>query len=381
MVEGEKGFVTVIPFYDSPSITGNNIGFIRMHYSVRIIVILAIQVASIIYDLVIVYYLKNKFFKKCKNNTELVKNNFIEKLKITSEYRIVVSIMVSCILLPIGILFYLEGPKEKERVLFETLFDYRNTLIYFNYYIMYVDQILLRFYAERNSPKFKISSTNTYMFRKRHQFSLKSLASGSLSNSSSIRTFISRNKRQYSSRSLFSNSTDLRSNSHSVTIPEAADSVNDFTFLLSSSNTVSHTSSKSSSLKKILFDNSIGKPHLSSKSVVSFTLDKPPKCHTIINISKTSSLSDSGSVNSPKAVSVDHIPVKKSIIDISSLKKKMEEDTKIDEQKENKKENGMTFNNEENIPVEENKSVEENNPFEENTQMEENKLKEENKSI
>jgi len=421
-----KGFIMVIPFYDAPSLNSHgeiiNKEFIRNHYSFMILAIMVIQIASILYDLVIVYYLQKKLFIKCKDNTSLMKNNFFEKLKITSEYRIVASLLLSFIFVPIGFILYIEGPKDKERELFEALFKLRYALIYINYFIMYIDQILLRFYAERNNPKFKISSTNTYMFKRKRHLSGKSLASSS-SNSSSINTFISRNKRQFSSKSLMSNS-----DFHAINMPEGADTLSDSNSL-KTSNSEGRKSFDSYSLRKILLDNNSLRDYkhkLSTKSVVSFSMDnlKSTKSHSI---TKTESLTDSSSLNSSKPSSIGHSTTMKTVIDFNYTKndsttdstsinkaeiehpieknKSVEETTEVKEEnkpiekpieettkvkEENKPIEETTKVKEENKPIEETTKVkEENKPIEETTKVKEEnkpieettKVKEENKSV
>jgi len=157
----------------------------KTFFTYWIVIMITIQLFNILYDLANIYYLRKNLFNKYKKNKVLMKNSFMDKLKQTSEFRIIVSMIVSFLLIPYflmtlekigslynGIYYYLIGV--------DTV-DVRFVTVDINYCLMFIDQILLRFYAERNNPEFKISSTNTYMFKNHFHTSHKSEKSSSTS--------------------------------------------------------------------------------------------------------------------------------------------------------------------------------------------------------
>ncbi|OUM57473.1 hypothetical protein PIROE2DRAFT_17535 [Piromyces sp. E2] len=143
------------------------------------IMLLISQITNIFYDISIIYYLKKDLFNHYKKNKVPTPNKFIEKLKWISEYRIIASIIISFILIFFYAIKYIALFINKSVAEMKDIYGYdiREALIYFNYYFMYIDQILLRFYVERNNPKFKISSTNSNMFRGEVNLNLKEISS------------------------------------------------------------------------------------------------------------------------------------------------------------------------------------------------------------
>jgi len=117
-------------------------------------IILIIQLVSLIYDTFVILALKNNLFNKLegfKNNS----NNFMEKFKQISEYRIFISIFCSIILFPLAfihlyiyIIWYKDPYKDFEdnSYLVEIL---RIDGLNFTYTFMYIDQFLLRFYINK----------------------------------------------------------------------------------------------------------------------------------------------------------------------------------------------------------------------------------------
>jgi len=125
-----------------------------------------IQVTSFFYDLSVIYALKKGLFDKLKECNSL-KNSFVEKFKQISELRIIISMVASLIFLPIIIVFvfslvkeFKEG-KDPAKVQIDTQIDnLRKTVLSINFTFMYIDQILLRCYVERNQYRSKYSNKN-----------------------------------------------------------------------------------------------------------------------------------------------------------------------------------------------------------------------------
>jgi len=145
------------------------------HYG---LVFFVIQVTNIVYDATNIHYLRKIIFNKINKATSN-KSNFIELLKCVSEYRLIASMILSIIVTAILTVslttsYFLssiatsDDDKQMDHAL---AMNIRYDVMRFNYFLMYIDQILLRFYAERNNPSCKISSTNSYMFRKDMNFS------------------------------------------------------------------------------------------------------------------------------------------------------------------------------------------------------------------
>ena len=128
-----------------------------------------VQIFSLFYDLSNIYYLKKSIFKKYKTDQTETKNNFLMKIKYLSEYRLFVSIILSLFLvlfMALSFILYINNKNNKSNIFYYNNPLYiRSMVVSYNYYIMFIDQILLRFFAERNNPNYKITSTNSYMFR------------------------------------------------------------------------------------------------------------------------------------------------------------------------------------------------------------------------
>ncbi|OUM69221.1 hypothetical protein PIROE2DRAFT_2927 [Piromyces sp. E2] len=123
---------------------------------------------SFVYDFTVILTLRKKVFKR-KNGTA-DKNSFLDKFKKISEYRIFITMAGSLIIIPfLVILFFIR----KENCLTlnsvcenEPLNYVINSFSYLirdiNYNIMYIDQILLKFYAERCNPRYSMESKSNY---------------------------------------------------------------------------------------------------------------------------------------------------------------------------------------------------------------------------
>eukprot|EP00833_Pecoramyces_ruminatium_P002294 jgi/Orpsp1_1/1176326/evm.model.c7180000057203.1 len=139
-----------------------------------------IQIASFFYDVSAIYCLRKHLFLKIK---ETDKKSFIEKFKQMSEFRIIISLIASIIFIPfiIYMIFIIiklrkneyrvgasDGDDDNLKIILNNEFNqvdnFRQVVVNINYTLMFIDQILLRFYAERMNPKYKMTSTNSYIY-------------------------------------------------------------------------------------------------------------------------------------------------------------------------------------------------------------------------
>jgi len=132
---------------------------------------------SLGYDLSIMRVMKKKIFDSYKRNSASTGNNngsksfFMERFKIMSKIRTVISMTGPVLFLPI-VLVYLKFRQGECLNVDDTCSDIPIDgivygLSYFvrdiSYNLMYIDQILLRFYAERNNPKYRLSTVFSSM--------------------------------------------------------------------------------------------------------------------------------------------------------------------------------------------------------------------------
>jgi len=153
--------------------------FYKKFYVTWLYLLFVMLITSILYDLSVIYYLKSNLFDKLKEYQAENKNNFIEKFKKISEFRIIISLVASFIFLPILLYFLITNIMDingtNEDIRNKEIESKRDLVVNVNYFFMFIDQILLRFYAERNDRKYKISSTNSYIFsHKTHSSHTKS---------------------------------------------------------------------------------------------------------------------------------------------------------------------------------------------------------------
>jgi len=112
-----------------------------------------IQMVSLLYDLMIIIALKKTLF----NKLESFKHSFLEKFKQISELRIFISVVISIIFIPwaiIQVCFYIVwyiDPQKGLNNINNQVEHFRIIGLRFVYTFIYVDQILLRFYVNRNN--------------------------------------------------------------------------------------------------------------------------------------------------------------------------------------------------------------------------------------
>ncbi|OUM57810.1 hypothetical protein PIROE2DRAFT_21438 [Piromyces sp. E2] len=126
-------------------------------------------VISFFYDLCIIIALRKNLFNKLRDKSSNMKENenrFLTKFKFISEYRIIISLIATIISFPIIVcfaLFILGQYRANKDVIADGQADgIRQSVLSINYTLMYVDQILLRFFVEENtqSRKAELKSSN-----------------------------------------------------------------------------------------------------------------------------------------------------------------------------------------------------------------------------
>jgi large-conductance mechanosensitive channel len=121
-------------------------------------IICVIQMASLIYDIYVIFALKNTLYNRLENFKRKF-NSFLEKFKQVSEYRFFISIIISMLFIPCAvfqIIFFVklkikDDPKIKN--LSDEIENFRVIGLRFTYTFMYIDQILLRFYVLKSKVK------------------------------------------------------------------------------------------------------------------------------------------------------------------------------------------------------------------------------------
>jgi len=125
---------------------------IRWYYA-----IIAIQIASFIYDLSIIICLRKNLFQDLKYSSIFEKDSFIDRFKKVSEFRIFISMIAALIFIPILILFIVLMFKYNKSEFSTPLYfagvdNFRRLVIGINLNLIYIDQILLRCYVDSDQP-------------------------------------------------------------------------------------------------------------------------------------------------------------------------------------------------------------------------------------
>ncbi|OUM70476.1 hypothetical protein PIROE2DRAFT_56779 [Piromyces sp. E2] len=124
-------------------------------------IVSVMQVASLLYDLSIIFSLKTLLFNKLKEYRTFSDNTFLNKFKQISEFRIILSMIASIAFLPfVGLFLYYviheyKSDSATSYIPSDETVDYlRRVVLNFNYTLMYIDQILLKNISNQNSkPK------------------------------------------------------------------------------------------------------------------------------------------------------------------------------------------------------------------------------------
>jgi len=138
-------------------------------------VVAAIQAASFLYDLSVILCLKQNLFNQLKYYKSSVKNTFVEKFKKISEFRILISMSATLLFLPliiVFIFFIIKSIRDNDGTTLatENIELTRRAIIDINFNLIYIDQILLRYYVDtknssktlNTSSKSKFSESKTY---------------------------------------------------------------------------------------------------------------------------------------------------------------------------------------------------------------------------
>eukprot|EP00833_Pecoramyces_ruminatium_P008910 jgi/Orpsp1_1/1182942/evm.model.c7180000083231.1 len=168
-------YVTYVPFskgyYVSKEILDYQHDVDERNYKFKQWVNVAIQqIFSLLYDLAVILALKKNVFNNMKNIKKdgSSGNTFLYKFKLISEYRIYLSMIITIIGIPFifgftSVVVYVSlrnniNPKEQSYIDDTRADILRRIVLSFNYNLMYIDQILLRFFVEQNSHTKKINN-------------------------------------------------------------------------------------------------------------------------------------------------------------------------------------------------------------------------------
>jgi len=115
------------------------------------------QITSCIYDISVIYALKTGLFNKLKEYSNFSKNTFMDKFKSISELRIICSMAISLMFLPFlaYFIYHLVKRYHAENLSGQLFIDsqieqFRQVVLSSNFTMMYIDQILLRSFVEKN---------------------------------------------------------------------------------------------------------------------------------------------------------------------------------------------------------------------------------------
>ncbi|ORX49637.1 hypothetical protein BCR36DRAFT_450235 [Piromyces finnis] len=160
-------------------------------------------IVSFFYDLSIIIILRKNLFNKLnerKNNLKENENKFLSRFKFISEYRIVVSLIATVVSFPLiatfsFIMVHQFRTKDEFDIDDSRADAFRQCVLSINYNLMYVDQILLRFFVDestklKSKPKLSIGTSgnsgytsSSYAY---NSYSLNNISSHTYNNSHSI---------------------------------------------------------------------------------------------------------------------------------------------------------------------------------------------------
>jgi len=126
-------------------------------------------VISFFYDLCIIMALRKNLFNKLRDKAGSLKENenkFLMRFKFISEYRIIISLSATIIVFPLIVgfaLFMIKQYTTGGDVVADNPADaVRQCVLSINYTLMYVDQILLRFFVDENTEARKSEAKTSY---------------------------------------------------------------------------------------------------------------------------------------------------------------------------------------------------------------------------
>ena len=146
-------------------------------------IILAMQITSIFYDISVICCLRKYLFNRINSYKTNDRTTFMEKFKQISEYRIIFSMIASLLFIPFVVTgafpFLLDCfpkvMKDNEVCLVrnsgntDELGDIRRKFININFTLMYIDQILIRYYAAKNNTIHINSSNNVSLYTSKNK--------------------------------------------------------------------------------------------------------------------------------------------------------------------------------------------------------------------
>jgi len=203
------------------------------------------QICSLIYDISVFIVLRKYVFND-KEGMKLIDkngNSFLRKFKQISEYRIILSIIVTLCGIPLiftyaSYVYYcsrntsaLDGKEKIDSVnamVNDSVIDPIRTLILnFSYIFMYIDQIMLRFYAEeKQTPKITSSGNSAYGYGSNLNISnINNSQTHSITqNTAPIISYNNNNNNNYNNYNNYNNfnndSYEINKNSyHSISMP------------------------------------------------------------------------------------------------------------------------------------------------------------------
>jgi len=115
----------------------------------RLKVLIFQQIASFIYDILVIFILKRNVF--VKQDSGLSQNTFLSKFKQLSEYRIYFGVLLAVVVSPFIFVEIILISQKSQQEYYNVIYVIRSKLLNFFYVFMYIDQISLRFFVERTN--------------------------------------------------------------------------------------------------------------------------------------------------------------------------------------------------------------------------------------
>jgi len=131
---------------------------------------------SIFYDLSVIYVLKKNFFDHFNNIKTIFKNSFIEKFIMLSEYRVYISMIFSILFFICYTIYftftyycYIKDVKYRKESINTIVANIYYLYCNINYTIMYIDQVLIKYYSDETSTVNILSLPNNSILNEFHE--------------------------------------------------------------------------------------------------------------------------------------------------------------------------------------------------------------------
>jgi len=197
-------------------------------YAVYYVIQLIIIYSSFFYDLSVYFVLKKCVFQK---NKKQYQQGFLKKFKNLSEYRVLISALISTIFLPIiSVAFIIKFYYQKKDywALDFSFEESRKMITSVPYFMIFIDQILLATYKEESSScnSNNITNSNTYYYSSSSNSATKYISGkskyglnpmGSLNNSETLKND-NYNLLEYPKNNIFNNSNNNNNNNNNIDI-------------------------------------------------------------------------------------------------------------------------------------------------------------------